>query len=449
MAAIIRIKRSGVAGNPTTLAAGELAYSSLADNGSNGGDRLYLGTGTETSGNAANHEVIGGKYFVGQVNAATNSNTVSTIVKRDSSGNFSAGTITAALTGLASTATALATPRTISITGDLAYTSPSFDGSGNVTAAGTLATLLAGTGGVNQPAISYGGSTSIPVFTVDAKGRITAITTTALSSSSTLSIAGTTGTDTVTVGTDTLTFAGGTGVTTAVTNNQVSIAIGQAVGTTSNVTFNDLTVSGTLVVNGTTTTINSTITTLDDPIITLGGDTAPGTDDNKDRGVEFRWHNGTTAKVGFFGFDDSSGYLTFIPDATNTSEVFSGTQGDIQATNFRGALVGNASTATALATPRTIAITGDLAYTSPSFDGSGNVTAAGTLATVNSNTGSFGTSTSVPSFTVNAKGLVTAASTTAIPTATSSVQGLASFNATDFLVTTGAVTIASVDGGTY
>lgn len=59
-----------------------------------------------------------------------------------------------------------------------------------------------------------------------------------------------------------------------------------------------------------------------------------------------------------------------------------------------------------LATGRTISITGDLAYTSPSFDGSGNVTAAGTLATVNANVGSF-TNAAV---TVNAKGLVTAAS---------------------------------------
>jgi hypothetical protein len=48
-----------------------------------------------------------------------------------------------------------------------------------------------------------------------------------------------------------------------------------------------------------------------------------------------------------------------------------------------------------------------LAYTSPSFDGSANVTAAGTLATVNSNVGSF-TNASV---TVNAKGLITAVST--------------------------------------
>ena len=105
-------------------------------------------------------------------------------------------------------------------------------------------------------------------------------------------------------------------------------------------------INGTLQVDGTTTTINSTVTTVDDPVITLGGDTAPSSDDNKDRGIEFRWHNGSTAKLGFFGYDDSTGYLTFIPDATNTSEVFSGTQGDIQATNFRGALIGNADSAT-------------------------------------------------------------------------------------------------------
>ena len=63
MANIIKIKRSEVSGNPSTLAAGELAYSGLTDNGSNGGDRLYIGFGTETTGNAAQHYVIGGKYF--------------------------------------------------------------------------------------------------------------------------------------------------------------------------------------------------------------------------------------------------------------------------------------------------------------------------------------------------------------------------------------------------
>jgi len=141
----------------------------------------------------------------------------------------------------------------------------------------------------------------------------------------------------------------------------------------------ELAVGGNLTVNGTTTTVNSTIVTLDDPILTLGGDTAPTVDDNKDRGVEFRWHNGTAAKVGFFGFDDSTGYLTFIPDATNSSEVFSGTLGDIQATNFRGDLIGNASTANAWATGRTITLGGDLTG-SVSIDGSANVTLTATVA---------------------------------------------------------------------
>ena len=94
---------------------------------------------------------------------------------------------------------------------------------------------------------------------------------------------------------------------------------------------NSLIVAGDLTINGTTTTVNSTVTTLDDPIITLGGDTAPTSDDSKDRGVEFRWHDGSSAKVGFFGFDDSTGKFTFIPDAANTSEVFAGTKGTIDA----------------------------------------------------------------------------------------------------------------------
>ncbi len=64
-----------------------------------------------------------------------------------------------------------------------------------------------------------------------------------------------------------------------------------------------------------------------------------------------------------------------------------------------------AATANALSTARTISMTGDVAYTSGAFDGSANVTGAGTLATVNSNVGTFTNAT----VTVNAKGLVTAA----------------------------------------
>jgi hypothetical protein len=107
-----------------------------------------------------------------------------------------------------------------------------------------------------------------------------------------------------------------------------------------------LTVGGNLQVNGLVTTVNSTTVTIDDPVFTLGGDTAPTVDDNKDRGIEFRYFD-TTAKVGFFGFDDSSGKFTFIPDATNTSEVFSGATGELDAKVDWDNLLNVPSTATA------------------------------------------------------------------------------------------------------
>lgn len=95
-----------------------------------------------------------------------------------------------------------------------------------------------------------------------------------------------------------------------------------------------------------------------------------------------------------------SGSSTPTLAVTGTTTVSGANTGD------QTSVTGNAGTATILATGRTISISGDLAYTSPSFNGSGNVTAAGTLATVNSNVGSY-TNANV---TVNAKGLVTAAS---------------------------------------
>ena len=131
---------------------------------------------------------------------------------------------------------------------------------------------------------------------------------------------------------------GGTGGSYA---SLAALLEGIGLGTSDSPTFTGITTSGNvtiggnLTVDGSTTTVNSTITTLDDPIITLGGDTAPASDDNKDRGVEFRYHTGSGAKIGFFGFDDSSGKFTFIPDATNTAEVFSGSVGTIVA-NLEG-----------------------------------------------------------------------------------------------------------------
>ena len=90
------------------------------------------------------------------------------------------------------------------------------------------------------------------------------------------------------------------------------------------------TITGNLNVLGTTTTVNSTTVTIDDPVMTLGGAVALGADDSLDKGVEFQWHDGAAAKVGFFGFDRSASQFTFIADATNTAETFSGVAGNVK-----------------------------------------------------------------------------------------------------------------------
>ena len=51
-------------------------------------------------------------------------------------------------------------------------------------------------------------------------------------------------------------------------------------------------------------------------------------DDNLDRGIQFKYLTSNTSKVGFFGYDDDTAYFTFIPDATNNSNLFSGTKGE-------------------------------------------------------------------------------------------------------------------------
>jgi hypothetical protein len=76
-----------------------------------------------------------------------------------------------------------------------------------------------------------GSSTSIPVITYNAQGQLTAVSTASISTS--LGIAGDTGTDTIALATDTITFAGGTGITSTVTSatNTVDFSIDNTVAT--------------------------------------------------------------------------------------------------------------------------------------------------------------------------------------------------------------------------
>jgi len=110
---------------------------------------------------------------------ATDANTASAIVARDASGNFSAGTITAALTGNASTATALATARNIQ--------GVSFDGTANITVVTAGSGIsVAGTAVANTGVLSVnsntGAITNVAVtntaqsFTAQQRGAISALT---------------------------------------------------------------------------------------------------------------------------------------------------------------------------------------------------------------------------------------------------------------------------------
>ena len=98
-----------------------------------------------------------------------------------------------------------------------------------------------------------------------------------------------------------------------------------------NLRANNIIAEGNITINGTTTTINSTTVTVQDPIITLGSDVS----NNKDKGIEFKYG---TSKIGFFGYDDSTGNLTFLKDASNNNEVFSGTQGTIEGSTFKSSV---------------------------------------------------------------------------------------------------------------
>jgi hypothetical protein len=338
----------------------------------------------------------------------------------------------------------------LSLTGDATATLANFDGSANVSAAITLADS-----GVT--ANTYGSATAIPVVTVNAKGLVTGVTTANIAT--TLGIAGDTGTDQVDLLTDTLTFEGGNGLLATVTNNKVTI------GLTGSININDLTlatvnagsitvtgtleagdtevanisvngnavITGNLTVQGTTTTVSSTTVTIADRNLQLAP--AANTAILSDGG-------GLTVGTSLDAFTAATITYSGLDDRWNLNK-------DLNVANVYGALKGNADTATQWATGRNLSLTGDANATLLSVNGTANVSAAITLATVNTDVGTWGDAVTVPNFTVNAKGLITAAGSTAIPYASTSTKGLASFDSTQFSITGGAVTIAQVDGGTF
>lgn len=155
MSNTIRIKRranGGGAGAPATLANAELAFNEQTN-------VLYYGTGTGGAGGSATSiiPIAGNGAFVDLTNAQTIAGvkTFSSPIVSDVSGN-------------ASTATKWATARDLSLTGDGTATLASVDGSGNVSAALTLATVNSNVGTFTKT-------------TVNAKGLVTAASQASLS----------------------------------------------------------------------------------------------------------------------------------------------------------------------------------------------------------------------------------------------------------------------------
>jgi hypothetical protein len=452
---IIKVSSGTMSAGSIDLAADVTGVLPVANGGTGGSSasaaRTALGLGN-LSVQASNAVNIDGGAIDG---TAIGANSASTIIGT----TITASTkFVGALEGNSDTATALATGRTIGMTGDGTWTSASFTGAGDVTGAMTLAT-------VNSDVGSAGSSTSIPVITVNAKGLVTAVSTASISSA--LTIGADSGSDdTVTIGTDTLNFVGTSNeVETTVSNNQVQIGlpndvtIGNNLSVTGSFLSDDITaatvtINGNLTVTGTQTTTDSTVVTIADPLFQVGSNT----NDNLDRGVTYL-HNDGSAKTGFFGMDEGTGVFTYIPDATDSSSVITGSAGAVkfgavEGTSFSDGTISGvtfadednmaSNSATKIPTQQSVKAYVDAQITAQDLDFQGDsggalaididsetlTIAGGTgLSSVGSGNGvtlnlddtavtaaSYGSSTAIPVITVDAQGRITAASTASIST---------------------------------
>jgi hypothetical protein len=359
---------------PSNIKTGELAYSYVAGTQANNGDRLYIGTGAESGGVASSVDLIGGKYFTGLLDHVHGTLTASSALITDSASKLdrlNVDNLRLDLNTLSSTNTngdvivdPNGTGKTVlhnvyingtsdslaefiydtvggAVTGGTGITVANSDGADTSTVSITNTGVTAG---------SYGSATQIPTFTVNAQGQLTVAGVANVATA--LTVDGDTGTGDVDLLTDDLRIVGtaneivtvssksGTDVTVTVGlpddvtigdaltvtgaasvggNFSVdgNVTLGNATSDTVN-TSGNLTVGGDLTVNGTTTSVNSTVISLDDPVLVLA-DNSGTTVDGIDRGIRFKYGDGTATKEGFFGFDHQTERFVFTKD-----EDFSG-----------------------------------------------------------------------------------------------------------------------------
>ena len=288
MATIIQIKRSNAASAPSTLKQGEMGLTFGTGTQANLGDRLFIGTGSvDSNGDATSIDVIGGKYF-----ADLNDHVHGTLTANSTLIVDSNKAIDEFIVGNSSTAG-----------GQIKINEGTNNGSNfiglkapNNVAATTTFTLPNGDG------------TSGQFMKTDGAGNLSFETI-----FSNIDLAGDTGSDTYNTN-ETLTFAGGSGMQAAVTDNTVTINAtaltnsnlsGSAGITNANIANPNVTVGSTQIDLGATQTDIAGLTSLVIDDITINGQTMSTGSANKD--INLSPHGTGTVKVPS-GYEDRSGF---------------------------------------------------------------------------------------------------------------------------------------------
>ena len=331
------------------------------------------------------------------------------------------GNVTGDLTGtasaatLAASATALATGRTIALTGDVTYTSGSFDGTGNVTGTASIGSGVIVNDDVNaSAAIAFSkmenltasralvsdtnGDVSVSAVTSTEIGYLDGVTSgiqTQLDGKASSSYVPTT----ITIAdesTDTTCFplfvtaaTGDLGPKTAsglTFNSSTDVLSGTFAGAlTGNVTGNASGSSGSCTGNAATATALETARNIGGVSFDgTGNINLPGVNTSGNQDTSGTAAIATTVTVADESSDTACNVLFTTAASGNlgpksgTNLTFNSSSGLLTATGFAGALTGNASTATALETARNIG--------GVSFDGTGNIDLPGVNSAGNQNT---------------------------------------------------------------
>ena len=330
---IIKIKRTTGSTAPSSLNAGELAFSGGSGTQGNMGQRLFIGD--PANSNAVT--VIGGNYFSNIMDHAHGTTTASSVLIVDANKSTSEIRTPALYLGVSGsdtliTATAAELNALDGITSTVAELNL-IDGS----VAGTVVASKAVVVDSNKDIASFRNVTlagELDAATLDISGNADIDGTTNLDNTDidgSLTVDGAVDINATTfdidatddIDIDTSDTTGGIAIGTATSG--VPISIGH---TTSETTVNDnLTVTGDLTVSGTTTTVNSTTVSIADPVFEIG---SSASDDNLDRGIKMKYNSGG-AKIAFMGWDDSSAAFVFLHNASDSSSTFTGTQSTIKA----------------------------------------------------------------------------------------------------------------------